>query len=296
MKDVDLKASTEVSRNFPSMPSFMVLSSKGSKSTLKLHAEKDGSLFDYANPELKLGNWWPLSGKAVEVSLEGSRRFYLYVGYSTWTSSEGVDCMIWERKGKRTTKSVRCNLRGSLNCSGDFQNMSRFRMGILPIDRLDKLHRNQLICMGLRVCHHLDVGRVLISSRIIEEGDVVIYSKVRTFRVETDDQVFDLIDPKHPTSCYLLVPRSGTLYYNKGVFSAEDPVASGDLWFLVNHSNRPNLDIVLKKHGIQFRAKRTIHPNEPLLWSYPTSFFGKEESAIDLQQYIIPEESVYPTK
>jgi hypothetical protein len=147
--------------------------------------------------------------------------------------------------------------------------------------------------MGMRVCYHFDVGRVLISTRTWDQGETVIYSKVRSFSVETDDQVLDLVDSKDPTSCYLLVPRSKTLYYNKGTFSFQDPIQSGDLWFLVNHSPRPNLEIVLRKHGIQFKAKRSIQPHEPLVWSYPSSFFGKDDNAVDLPQYIIPEDSVY---
>lgn len=294
----ELKASSEVSRGFPAMPSRMVFSTATTKSSRRhLVARGDGYIYDPDSGGDLIGNWWPLSARSVQVTIDGHSKFFCYGGFSSWTSTSGEESMMWYREGGRKSTKARVALEGLHGYRGTSnrasQNMSRFRMGILPLDTLDSIHREQLHCMGLRICRHLEVGRVLISSRLIDEGEIVIYSKVRKFLVESDDQVSDLVDQRDPSSCYLLVPRLKTLYYNKGTFSVIDPVGSGDLWFLVNHSNRPNLDIVLRKHGIQFRAKRAIRPNEPLVWSYPHSFFGGDDDAVDLPKFILPEDSAY---
>ena len=101
-----------------------------------------------------------------------------------------------------------------------------------------------------------------------------------------------MIDPTHPTCCYLLVPRTRKLYYNRGTFCDADPIASGDLWYLVNHSHRPNLEVLLRRDGIQFKAKRAIQANEPLVWTYPPSFFGKGETSVDLPQNVIADGTI----
>ena len=168
-------------------------------------------------------------------------------------------------------------------------------MTMLPVDPLDIKHRPQLACMGLRVCFHADVGRVLVSAREFADGEVVIYSKVLSTDVKTDEDVFKLVDASHPSCCYLLVPRTKKLYYNRGTFSHEDPIESGDLWYLVNHSTRPNTEVLLRKNGIQLRAKRAIQPNEPITWTYPHGFFAKDEEAVDLPHKILPDDSV-PTR
>jgi hypothetical protein len=167
-------------------------------------------------------------------------------------------------------------------------------MTILPVDGLDHQHRSQLSCMGLRICFHAEVGRVLVSSRMFEDGEVVIYSRVTTFNVKEDGEVFALLDPAHPSCCYVLVPRLRKLYYNKETFSHIDPVGSGDLWYLVNHSSRPNVEVMLRDSGIQFRAKRTIQPNEAIVWMYPPSFFATDENAVDLPVNIIPDSTILP--
>lgn len=295
----DLKANKEVSNFFPRMPSILIVASCDSGSARKAIAENDGSVFEIEGEKRRIGSWWPLSARAIDLRIDGFPRFFRFEGSGFWISHKRDYFMTWSGKRGRELRNLRIRppsgtgneFNGSR--SGNFQNISRFRMGVLPIDSLDQWHRDQLHCMGLRVCYHFDVGRVLISTRAWNQGETVIYSKVRSFSVETDDQVLDLVDSKDPSSCYLLVPRSKTLYYNKGTFSFQDPIHSGDLWFLVNHSPRPNLEIVLRKHGIQFKAKRSIQPHEPLVWSYPSSFFGKDDNAVDLPQYIIPEDSVH---
>jgi hypothetical protein len=146
--------------------------------------------------------------------------------------------------------------------------------------------------MGLRVCFHADIGRVLVSAREFVTGEVVIYSKVTSTNVLTDEDVLGIIDSTHPSCCYLLVPRTRKLYYNKETFSHEDPIASGDMWYLVNHSTRPNTEVLLRKHGIQLRAKRNIQTNEPITWTYPHGFFAKDEEAVDLPQNILPADDI----
>ena len=293
----DLSANSVVSANFPTMPSFIAMATKGTKQSRRFRTEKDGQITALDGEERICGTWWPLSASCVQLVIDNASMYFRFDDSNTWISSTGSSSILWSRKRDRDSTSSRTSLptagKSRAKSPRNSPNLSRFRMGVLPLDQLDALHKEQLDCMGLRVCRHYEVGRVLVTSRRFDDGDVVLYSRVASFDVKTDAEVLEMIDTSHPSCCYLLVPRTRKLYYNKATFSDEDPIASGDLWYLVNHSNRPNVEVLLRKDGIQFKAKRVIQPNEPLVWSYPPSFFGKGEGTVDLPQNIVPDDSVY---
>jgi hypothetical protein len=291
MADYDMKANQTVSVNYPSLPSPLVIYRNRIRKPIEYMTEKDGSLTIVSNRAVSIGSWWPLSARCVRLDIGNDRLFFRHDDSNTWRSAEGEMWMVWSRK-RDTRPSVTPSKRRNSDGESTTPNLSRFRMSVLPVDPLDSIHKDQLMCMGLRVCRHYEVGRVLVTSQTFSEGEIIIYSKVASFGVETDEQVLDLIDPTHPSCCYLLIPRTKKLYYNKGSFSFNDPIKSGDIWYLVNHSSRPNVEVVLKKHGIQFKAKRTIQPNEPLVWQYPPCFFGKEGGSVDLPQNIVPDDSI----
>jgi len=295
---VDYKAHSEVSRNFPPSPAYIDLFiGKGTRNPIKLISDKDGVLVDPDANEI--GTWWCHSATCVELDLLDQTKIFFQheEGTNSWTTCDGNSFMAWTKKRERDSLISKTPTRILLSRQkAACQNLSRFRMSMLPVDRLDAVHRDQLQCMGLRVCFHADVGRVLVSSREFRDGEVVIYSKVLSSDVSTDEQVFNIVDPNHPSCCYLLVPRTKKLYYNRNTFSHEDPIASGDLWYLVNHSTRPNTEVLLRKNGIQLRAKRNIQPNEPITWTYPHGFFAKDEVAVDLPQSILPDDVVIPIR
>lgn len=292
----DIRAHVEVSSNFPACPSQMHLYIRSQpKVRPRFMVEKDGSLTGVESATTE-GTWWCHSAQCVEIKTGEIHEFLKYDDGSVWTNSRGSVWIIWNRKrgplAMENDKLTPCKSRKNNQNLLSTPNMSRFRMSMLPVDILDKRHSAQLECMGLRICYHGDIGRVLVSSRRFEDGEVMVYSQVATHDVDTDDQVLSIVDPSHPSCCYLLVPRTKKLYYNAGKFSHDDPVASGDLWYLVNHSPRPNVDVVLRKRGIQFKAKRVIQPNEPITWTYPHGFFGADEVAEDLPQNIVPDDGI----
>ena len=293
----DTKANIEVSTNFPTCPSLIHCTVVGSRQSQSYRAERDGSLTTIDSAEFPCGSWWPHSATCVELVIDGERRFFQFIADGEWLSADGTRSISWTRKRSRESLPVHTptkaltKLRRKTN-NDSTTNISRFRMTVLPVDPLDETHRDQLQCMGLRVCRHSEVGRVLVTSRSFEDGEAVIFSRVHSFDVDTDDQVLNMIDPTHPTCCYLLVPRTRKLYYNRGTFCDADPIASGDLWYLVNHSHRPNLEVLLRRDGIQFKAKRAIQANEPLVWTYPPSFFGKGETSVDLPQNVIADGTI----
>lgn len=291
---VDLKPHSEVSRSYPSMPAFIDLYiGKNSRKSIKLISHSDGNLTDSEGAHL--GSWWCHSATCVQLSLLDSELYFVYEDDSCWCTFDHNSRLVWSRKRDRDSGTSKTPQKPSArlrNQSPKTPNLSRFRMSVLPVDALDSIHKDQLNCMGLRVCYHADVGRVLISTKEFMDGEVIIYSKVKSTDVRTDQDVFDLIDPTHPSCCYLLVPRTKKLYYNVGLFSHDDPIKSGDLWYLVNHSTRPNTEVVLRSAGIQLKAKRIIQPNEPITWTYPHGFFAKDEEAVDLPQSIIPDDAV----
>ena len=280
--NLDLRAHKEVSKHLPVLPAPFTLRRTKSAKQERYIAQSDGSILTTKTARAQCGIWWPHSGTCLEIVLEGCQTFFRYTSGNEWESSDRQALLTWPGMKKKS---------GEDSClqEGRRGNMSRFRTIMLPLDRLDACHREQLSCMGFNVCFNSEIGRVLVTTRIFHEGEIVIYSRVSSFDVTTDEEVFELFRAGHPSSCYLLVPRLKKLYYNRDTFCNEDPIKSGDMWYLVNHSSRPNLEVVLRARGIQFKAKRTIYPNEPLVWSYPACFFGKEEHPVDLPQYIVPD-------
>lgn len=296
---LDIRAHTDVSSNYPACPSWVHIFQVGHRKPDSYKVMNDGTLRKAEGEDDSiLGSWWPHSATCVEIQITGTKVFFQYRGSRAWASSDTSKLMMWNRKcvlessSRTPVTRVLSSLRRPVSASESLTNVSRFRMTVLPTDPLDSIHRAQLHCMGLRVCRHLEVGRVLVTSRGFGSGEAVLFSRVKCFNVESDSQVLDLIDESHPSCCYLLIPRTRKLYYNKGMFCPNDPIGSGDIWYLVNHSNRANVEVILRKDGIQFKAKRAIQPNEPLVWTYPPCFFGKEGASVDLPQSVLPDESV----
>lgn len=293
----DLKAHLEISNNFPSCPSFMQVSIDSGARRYSFRVEKDGTLSGLDDSNSR-GTWWGMSATCLCLDILEKKIFFRYSGSGDWESNNYRSTIHWTKKRvldngnskivEKTPIRSKCVSPGSAT-----PNLSRFRMSVLPIHKLDYLHRDQLECMGFRLCFHADVGRVLVSTKKFDDGDIIIYSKVQAIDVDTDQDVIDILDPSHPSCCYLLVPRRKKLYYNRGTFSDEDPVASGDLWYLVNHSARPNCEVQLRAHGIQLKAKHTIQPYEPITWTYPFGFFAKDEVAVDLPRNVLPEDSIF---
>lgn len=283
---IDLRPSSEVSKVYPIMPRDFVMRHKGARKCINYQACADGSIKRENNV---CGSWWPHSATCVQIDIERFRGFFRFIEGNKWDTEGGEQILTWSQQIKQRRRSAIQQEDMEFRTSS---NMSRFRTSILPLHPLDNTHRIQLRSMGLCLCYHAEIGRVLVTTRGFREGEVVIYSNVPSFDVETDNDVSSLFNPSHPSSCYLLVPRLHKLYYNKYKFNNDDPVSSGDLWYLVNHSSRPNVEVILRKSGIQFKAKRPIHPNEPLLWTYPASFFSKDETPVDLPQFILPDRMI----
>jgi hypothetical protein len=290
-----LRPHIEVSPNFPVLPSLIRLGRKESKTLSTYRLDKNGDIVDGESGGGTRGSWWPHSACCIELRIDSISRFFSVLESSHWVTADGSQSFEWVKKRRRDSEAARTPLKLKfVSTKAVSPNISRFRMTMLPLDKLDEIHREQLTCMGLRVCFHSDIGRVLVSSRSFEDGEILIYSRVTHFDVDSDPEVHELLRSDHPSCCYLLVPRLKRLYYNRDTFSLADPIKSGDLWYLVNHSIRPNVEVLLRDGGIQFKAKRNIQPNEPILWTYPPSFFGKDESAVDLPQHVIPDSSVLP--
>ena len=282
--NTDLRVHSEVSNNFPMLPLAFALRQRGYAKTQRYLAKCDGVIASHSDQAVPCGSWWPHSASCVEINVHGAVHFFqLTQRKNTWESHDREFVLTWLGVRKKPEPTDGNEYHGT---------MSRFRTSILPLDRLDAIHRVQLACMGLSVCFSAEVGRVLVTAKTFREGEVVIYSRVVSFSVSTDKDVLELFNEGHPSSCYLLVPRLKRLYYNRDTFTDRDPIQSGDMWYLVNHSARPNVEVVLRKSGIQFKAKRTIYPNEPLVWTYPALFFGVNEQPVDLPQYLVPDRGV----
>jgi hypothetical protein len=275
-----LKPHFDISDDFPILPALFKISKRGRKDHGMYEMLPDGSVTSGASH----GSWWPHSSSCFQVTLGNECFFFRCVTRRRWESRDKQTVLTFSRTCKEYSKIS--ERRSEFDSS--FPNMSRFRTSILPLHQLDTTHRDQLDCMGLRVCYHSDVGRVLVAYRAFQQGEIIINSRVSSFDVQTDAEVFEILKKDHPTSCYLLVPRKKKLYYNRDTFSDVDPIRS-DLWYLVNHSSRPNLDIVLHPLGLRFRAKRAIQKCEPLMWTYPSCFFGRDETPVDLPQFLVPD-------
>ena len=137
---------------------------------------------------------------------------------------------------------------------------------------------------------HSEVGRVLVTARNFDQGDIVTFSSLTPLKISTEQELAAIVKPGDPPGSYLCVPRSGHVYYNEN-FCADDPVSSGDIWYLVNHSENPNCEMKAHSHGLMIRARRKIRENEPLTWTYNAGFFDESDVKVDLPGQVIPDES-----
>ncbi|KAF4756219.1 hypothetical protein FOZ62_028955, partial [Perkinsus olseni] len=76
-----------------------------------------------------------------------------------------------------------------------------------------------------------------------------------------------------------------SVYYNSA-FDLADPIGSGDLWYLVNHSDRPNTRILGLRDGLAVKAIREISRGEPITWRYPLEYFGEDDFVVSLPRVI----------
>ena len=272
---------------------------------------------------VKVGTWRPLSSSAIEISLDGliSSEYkdepklsnpVESGGYATprktpldLESGQGrisIKLFLSHDSGDRwidqTTRryvtfksSKRKRALSPPSRSTPGTPSSRFRTSSLPLSPLDAEHRALLGAIGLRICMHADVGRVLVTSRNFSTGSAVIVCKVDSFDNLSEDDLTELIEPTHPSGAFIHVPRLERVFYNKK-FSESDPVASGDIWYLVNHSDNPNCELKAVSWGIIVRAKKNIRKDEPLTWAYNSGFFDKSDKKIDLPSTILPDETI----
>ena len=274
----------DIGGNFPACPS--VLTPSGWVLT-------DGDELIVWESGLDVGRWIPLGSRAVEIKTKHAGSLILSnISDHVWRDSESSIAYDWlpvSRSKKRRRSSIASSNRISTPASST--KLSNSRGCILPLSPLDITHRNLIEALGVRVCMHGDVGRVLVSSRTFFTGDIISFSPITSHKISTEDELSALVKPGDPPGSYLSYPRTDLVYYNLN-FDPKDPIGSGDIWYLVNHSDqRPNCELKAHSRGLMIRAKRTIKENEPLTWTYNSGFFDSTDVKIDLPNLVILDES-----
>jgi SET domain len=249
----------------------------------------DGQSLQVWRDESLVGHWVPLSSHAIEIVTEDSRIILNNVVDDVWKDYSSNTKYEWTSVSK-TRKRKRSGDAGYLLTPGSASKRLGSRACMLPLHPLDIKHRQLVEALGLRICMHSDVGRVLVTSRTFESGDIVTFSNLTPYKISTEEELTALVKPTDPPGSYLCVPRSGVVYYNPE-FCADDPISSGDIWYLVNHSENPNCELKAHSHGLMIRARRRIKENEPLTWAYNSGFFGSADSKVDLPSIVVPDES-----
>ena len=270
----------DIPGNFPACPSKLIPSG---------YVLTDGQgLFVWENENI-VGTWTPRSSYSIEIITNSYKTYLTNTSDQTWSDFSKNIAYEWvsiekPRKRKRHAENT------YLSTPGSASKRSSSRGCVLPLSPLDLKHRLLTDALGLRVCVHSDVGRVLVTSRSFEAGDIVTFSNLTTHAITTEEELALLIKPGDPPGSYLCVPRSGLVYYNLE-FCADDPISSGDIWYLVNHSDQPNCEMKAHPQGLMIRARRKIRENEPLTWAYNAGFFGDADVKIDLPTIVIPDET-----
>ena len=271
----------EISANFPPCPSLI--------SALKYHLT-DGDHLSVLKDDEIIGSWWPTSSYSMQITLHSAHSLYFsHVRDSLWRDMASGKTFIWDsinisRKRRRAASPEISRTPGSARRGNST------RACILPLSPLDLKHRKYLDSLGLRVCMHADVGRVLVSTRNFSAGDLVAFCSVSRVPCANDAELLT-IAKNSPHGSYLHVPRKKSVYINQE-FSAQDPIASGDIWYLVNHSDIANCELKAFAQGLAVRAKKFIRENEPLCWTYNSEFFhGEEQCRVDLPSTILVDEA-----
>jgi len=239
--------------------------------------------------ETVIGHWSPLSSYAIEITTDAGTMILTNFNDHQWKDYSTNTKYEWSSVAK-TRKRPRSTDHGMLSTPGSASKRPGSRGCILPLHPLDIKHRHLIEALGLRVCMHSEIGRVLVTARQFETGDYVTFSNLVPLPISTEDALSKLIKPSDPPGTYLCVPRTGVVYYNTE-FDPEDPIGSGDIWYLVNHSDTPNCELKAHAHGLIIRAKRKIRENEPLTWAYNSGFFGTEDAKLDFPGFVFPDES-----
>ena len=246
------------------------------------------SLLVWENEEV-VGTWKPLSSYSFELKTDTCQLYLSNTSEHIWRDLSTNMAYEWTSVQKQK-KRKRFAENAYLSTPSSASKRSSSRGCVLPLSPLDLKHRKLTEALGLRVCIHSDVGRVLVSSRSFEAGDIVTFSNLATHAITTEEELAQLIKPGDPPGSYLCVPRSGLVYYNPD-FCSDDPISSGDIWYLVNHSDQPNCEMKAHGQGLMIRARRKIRENEPLTWAYNAGFFGSTDVKIDLPNTVIPDET-----
>lgn len=295
-----------LSQNYPTLPATFSLRLAPNGPTVVLEMRIDGALcLSDGDDAAMFGTWFPLSSRCmtVEVFEEGRRYVFEKLGRSSWISytAGATSTLLFETNAKTAAKkggavskralsadSTPCVANGMITKSSN----SRTRTAVLdlPPDSLEVQHKDLLRAMGLRLARHPVCGRILVADRYFDGGDTIIHSKVsRYFGHELT--AFDALQqPGHPKDALVLVPQeqngSAFLYYNRSTFSWQDPIGSGDIWYLVNHSTNANTRLHASTAGLSFKALRKILRGEPITWRYPIEYFTSDDQIIDLPRFI----------
>ncbi|KAF4651814.1 hypothetical protein FOL47_000171 [Perkinsus chesapeaki] len=311
MIDQGLHAHDLISTRFPKCPARLVMwasrsaacqSGTYTKKPRKLRMCDRGNLYE-ADGSL-WGRWWPHSSFCLAVTSGAT-------GVCTYFEHKYKD--IWMTPCASLKLVMRSELRGPSSSFDDkllrtdikiasrgptgqlshrFNTRTRQVVMDLPPSPLDCTHRLFLKAMGLRVAIHAVCGRVLIASRCFEPGDCILFCRVirHSARNDGSDQVDGLLAEGHPVDSmvWLIDERGNRLwaYYNRSTFSLEDPIGSGDIWYLVNHSAEPNTQLHGLQAGVCVKAKRHIYPGEPITWRYPLEYFDEEDEVVSLPRFI----------
>jgi hypothetical protein len=164
---------------------------------------------------------------------------------------------------------------------------SRNKSLTLPLHSLDLKHRGFLSSLQMRICYHVDVGRVLVTERSFNLGETVLSAAIDAHPLLDEKDLKKLVGANLiETGCFIRVPRKKVILFNKK-FDINDPVKK-DLWYLLNHSSyKANCEIKVADNKLIVQAKRNIKIFEPLTWAYNSDFFDKDEDPICLPSQVI---------
>ncbi|KAF4692165.1 hypothetical protein FOZ63_011905 [Perkinsus olseni] len=291
-----------LSTNFPKCPAHLALVE--GRSVTHLIMAECGSV-STGDGEQHWGKWWPCSSKclAVERSEGHNKVIFEWRGTRThgslWASTcrrfgalvnpgERADLAAADRKElRKVMRDEPASSSGSV--LPQWGTRTRQTVANLPPSPLDRIHRPFLGALGLRVVRHEVCGRVLVASRVFEQGECIIFSRISKYWVTGSRVPEEFLRRDHPEDSYLLMVSGGSdrlsVYYNSA-FDLADPIGSGDLWYLVNHSDRPNTRILGLRDGLAVKAIREISRGEPITWRYPLEYFGEDDTVVSLPRVI----------
>ena len=269
-----------------------------------------------------VGKWIFWSDSCILLHLSGMQPFYLskhcclsfWYSRENWAAAlklEGFDLMtdfmvkqdwlcfldrINSEEEESPSNDKKRKLRKHEKGSNVAMNRPRnsWRLSLAP---LGKIHAAFLDAMGMVLAEQHLVGRILVNVRRRQPGEVIVCCPIREIIVKDEDECHSLekliLGSGRQSDTYLIQHRCRTLHGSKSSifinpnFDVSDPIASGDLWYLLNHdSSNPSCHIFTDKDGITLKARRVISENEPLTWKYPAGFWKDEDQQVDIPKYV----------